>query len=167
MVLQRFQTGMQQALVASLSVLAVCLVVCLSSTTQAQQSYGQYYQKQFQQTGGGGLGLGSSNRYLYDKYFYRNTAVSPYLSAVRGGSLSGTAYTTSVRPELERRQAAERSQAAYIQQRKLAGNVGDTRYPGSAFYGASPGSAYLKPVPKTAAKPSAYYNHWYGGWANR
>lgn len=162
MVLQRFQPGMSQALVASLSILTICLVVCFPAAAQAQQNYGQYYERQFKKTGGGGLGLGSSDRYLYDKYFYRNPSVSPYLSAVRGGNLSGTAYTTSVRPELERRRAAERAEAAYVQQRKLQGNIGDTRYPG-AVTGGGVNAAYLKPAPKRSTKPSAYYNHWYGG----
>jgi len=150
-----------------LILLVAGLLMGRATPASAQQNYGQYYQKQFKKTGGGGLGLGSSNRYLYDKYFYHRPTVSPYLSAVRGGDLSGTAYYASVKPELERREAAARNQAAYVQQRKLEGKVGDTRMPGTAFYGASADNAYLKPIPQRTTTPSAYYNHWYGGWANR
>lgn len=149
------------------SLFAAALELAASANLLAQQSYGQYYQQQFKSTGGSGLGLQGSNRYLYDKYFYHNPAVSPYLSAVRGGDMSGTAYYTSVKPELERREAAAKSQAAYIQQRKLEGNIGDTRYPGSGYYGATPDPSYLKPIPQQKTTPSAYYNHWYGSWAGK
>ena len=150
--------------VLSLSIAGLLFAVAVPAA--AQQNYGQYYQQQFKKTGGG-LKTGSSNRYLYDKYFYQRPTVSPYLSAVRGGDMSGTAYYASVRPELQRREAAAKNQAAYIQQRKLEGKVGDTRYPGSAFYGGSVDPSYLKPIPQQKSTPSAYYNHWYGGWADR
>jgi hypothetical protein len=151
----------------ALGLLVAGLQFAWSASALAQQSYGQYYQQQFKQTGGGGLGSENSNRYLYDKYFYHRPTVSPYLSAVRGGDMSGTAYYTSVKPELERREAAAKSQAAYIQQRKLEGKIGDTRFPGSAYYGATPDPSYLKPIPQQKTTPSAYYNHWYGGWAGK
>jgi len=149
----------------ALGLLIAGLEVAWSASAEAQQSYGQYYQQEFKKTGG--LGLQSSNKYLYDKYFYHNPAVSPYLSAVRGGDLSGTAYYASVRPELQRREANAKAQSAYIQQRKLEGNIGDTRYPGSVGLGGAIDASYLKPIPAQKTTPSAYYNHWYGGWAGR
>lgn len=166
MQLPHVHLGILPARLIDLSLLVAGLLVALATPAVAQQSYGQYYQKQFKQTGGG-LGTGSSNKYLYDKYFYQRPSVSPYLSAVRGGDMSGTAYYASVKPELERRSAAERNQAAYVQQRKLEGKVGDTRYPGAAYYGGTADAAYLKPIPQQKTTPSAYYNHWYGGWAGR
>jgi len=163
----RYQLDSASARLIALGLLIAALQTAWSASALAQQSYSQYYQQQFKQTGGGGLGLGNSNRYLYDKYFYHNPAVSPYLSAVRGGDMSGTAYYASVRPELERREASAKAQSAYIQQRKLQGNIGDTRFPGSVGLGGAVDASYLKPIPAQKTTPSAYYNHWYGGWADR
>ena len=142
-----------------------CLLV-LAASAFAQQGYGQYYQKDFKKTGGG-LGAGNSNKYLYDKYFYHRPTVSPYLNLGRGGGMSGSSYQTYVRPELERREAADKAQSAYLQQRKLEGKIGETRFPGSAYKGGTIDPSYLKPVPAQKSTPSAYYNHWYGGWQNR
>jgi hypothetical protein len=166
MIQQRLHPDAFKAAVTGLLLLAAWIGLGLSATAQAQQNYGQYYQKELKKTGGGGMGLGNSNRYLYDKYFYHNPSVSPYLSAVRGGNLSGTSYYANVKPELERRRANERAQAAYVQQRKQQGNIGDTRFPG-AITGGGVDASYLKPVPSRPTKPSSYYNHWYGGWNNR
>jgi len=135
-----------------------------SATAQVPQSYGQYYQKNVTKYSGQ-LGTQSSARYLYDKYFYNSPGVSPYMNLYRPGTMSDTAYQAYVRPEQQRREAAERAQAAYLQQRKLDGNVGYTRYPGANFVGATVGDAYLKPVPAVKSPNSAYYNHWYGNWA--
>ena len=49
--------------------------------------------------------------------------------------------------------------------RKRKGRVGETRYPGATF--GQTGTAIKKPVPQRRSTPSHYYNHWYGGWANR
>ena len=74
------------------------------------------------------------NRYLYDTYFHHRATVSPYLSgAVLGGSDAGTAYTTSIRPEIQRREAAARTQANYIQQRTRQDIMGNTANPGARF----------------------------------
>lgn len=132
--------------------------------SQNNGSYGDYYRRN--QGTARGKNPGTS-RYLYDKYFYHNQAVSPYLSAIRGGSDSGTAYTTSVRPELERREAAKRSQMAYVQQRKRQGNVGNTVYPGANFTGATPANARMKPPQKKPYKPSNYHNSLYGNMYRR
>jgi hypothetical protein len=149
-----------------LGLLMVGLSFGLESPAVAQQSYGQYYQQQFKQTGGG-LGTNSSNKYLYDKYFYQRPTVSPWVNLDRGGDMYGTGYQAYVAPEIRRRDAAARTQSAYIQQRKLEGNIGDTRFPGSVGYGGRVDASYLKPVPPQITTPSAYYNHWYGGWADR
>jgi hypothetical protein len=148
----------------------VVVLSMLSGTTemsaQMPQSYGQYYQKNIQKYSGQ-LGTQSSSRYLYDKYFYHNTAVSPYINMGRPGTMGGTNYQAYVRPEQERRQAAERMQSSYLQQRKMQGNIGETRFPGAGFVGGTIDNAYMKPVPAMKTTPSAYYNHWYGNWANQ
>jgi len=160
------QLVMLSRLLVSFGLSIAGLLLAVAVPAAAQQNYGQYYQQEFKKSGGG-LGTGNSNRYLYDKYFYHRPTVSPYLSAVRGGDMSGTAYYASVRPELQRREANAKAQSAYIQQRKLQGNIGDTRFPGSVGLGGAIDTSYLKPIPQQKSTPSAYYNHWYGGWADR
>jgi hypothetical protein len=145
---------------------AVCAGLGKNVFAQMPSSYGSYYTEQLK-ISGPSLGAQSSSRYLYDKYFYHNTAVSPYLNLGRPGTDAATSYQAFVRPEQERRQAAAVAGANYVQQRKLEGRVGDTRFPGAGFMGGTAGNAILKPVPSVKTTPSAYYNHWYGGWANR
>lgn len=139
--------------------LAFAFLLLIVSSSDAQTGgYGAYYQQNLSKTMSHDPG---TNRYLYDKHFYRNANVSPYLSAIRGGSDSGTAYTASVRPELQRREAAKRSQMDYIQKRKLQGNIGHTVYPGANFMGATTANALMKPPQKKPIKPTGYYSHWY------
>jgi hypothetical protein len=146
-----------------ITLLAPLLVgVPITRATAQYTDYSQYYKQNV-----GNLQAAGTNRYLYDKYFYHNTAVSPYLSAVRGGSDYGTAYYTSVLPELRRREANERATAAYVQQRKLQGNVGYTVYPGAGFVGGTPADAYTQNRLPQSTTPSFYYNRWYSGWQNR
>jgi hypothetical protein len=142
---------------------AVSSAAAHRACAQLPSNYGSYYTQNFAKTGGG-LGTDSSSRYLYDKYFYQKSTVSPYLNLGRAGSNSGTSYQTFIRPELQRREANEAASRAYVQQRKLEGRVGETRLPGAGFSGGTLNDAYLKPMPKVQNTPSAYYNHWYGGW---
>ena len=134
----------------------------MSQSAVAQQGYGSYYGQNVTQSHGQ-LGTQSTSRYLYDQYFYKRPSVSPYINVDRMDTMSGTAYQSYVRPEQERRQATKIAQSAYIDARKKAGNVGDTRYPGATFGGG--GTAILKPPPKPTQNTGAYYNHWYGNWA--
>jgi hypothetical protein len=147
--------------------LAAAIFGALAATASGQvpSSYGAYYTQS-----AGMRGVQSSSRYLYDKYFYQRPTVSPYMSLARPGGDAATSYQTFVRPELERREAASRASMAYVQQRKLEGRVGETRFPGAGFIGGTVNDAILKPapqVPKVSSTPSSYYNHWYGGWGNR
>ncbi len=142
---------------------AASIVVAATATAQVPNSYGSYYTQNFAKTGGG-LGTDSANRYLYDKYFYQRPTVSPYLNLGRSGTNSATSYQSYVRPELERREANATASRAYVQQRKLEGRIGETRLPGAGFSGGTINNALLKPAPKVSSTPSAYYNHWYGGW---
>jgi hypothetical protein len=142
--------------------LAVCLTSwCLPARTfaQATPNYGAYFSQS-----AGLRGAESANRYLYDKYFYQRATVSPYMNLARPGNDAAANYQTFVRPELERRAAADKASMAYVQQRKLQGNVGYTALPGAGFSGGTINDAILKPLPKASATPSSYYNHWYGSW---
>lgn len=150
-------------------VFMLSLAVAAGAPTALGQysNYSQYYQKSINPAVGRYAASGP-NAYLYDKFFYHRPTVSPWVTgAVRGGSAYGDAYTTSIRPELQRRAAESRRQAQYVQQRKLAGNVGYTAYPGAGFYGGTAGDAYLKPTPGGRTTPGFYHNQWYGGWNNR
>ena len=147
-----------------LGLVAACWLCVVTNFAGAQQGYGSYYGKNVVKSGGQ-LGSQSVERYLYDKHFYHKPAVSPYINLDRPDPMGGTSYQAFVRPEQQRRQATMATQSAYIDARKCEGRVGDTRFPG-ATYGQA-GTAMLKPVPQQRTTPSAYYNHWYGGWANR
>jgi hypothetical protein len=138
------------------------VLAAANADCQVPSNYGAYYSQS-----AGSRGVQSSNRYLYDKYMYQRPTVSPYVNLARPGSDSATSYQTFVRPELERREAAAQTQRAYVQQRKLQGNVGQTVYPGAGFSGGTVNNALMKPAPAMKSTPSSYYNHWYGGWANR
>ena len=130
----------------------------VGATAHAQypQSYGSYYQKQLTQPGSIGPGT-SVNSYLYDKYFNRKGYVSPYQNLSRR---SGTdSYYQYVRPEQQRREAFQQAGRAYVQERKLQGNVGHTDY-GFAEH-------LRQEVPNPAAIPKSptpmpYYNQYYG-----
>lgn len=140
-------------------VAALWVLGCFVAPAAAQQGYGSYYGQQT--TGQSGMKAASPTNYLYDKYFYSRPTVSPYMSLDRMDLDDGTAYQTYVRPQQEARQRQRYNQAMYINQRKLEGRVGDTRYPG----GMSGGTAIMKPQQKRPnATPGHYHNHWYGGW---
>lgn len=136
-----------------------------SGQVQLPNTYGQYYQSKIPSYSG--PGIATSNKYLYDKYFYQRPTVSPYINIGRRDTDFGTNYQAYIRPELERREASAAAQRAYVQQRKLEGRVGETRYPGAGFVGASPSQPLMKPSLPTSTSPSSYYNHWYGNWAGR
>jgi hypothetical protein len=142
-------------------VLATALLLAAARPANGQyKSYGQAYQQSAGSVAGVNYG---TSRHLYQKYFASNPAVSPYLSgAIMGGSDSGTAYYTHIRPELQRRDSAAKQQSQYIQQRKLQGNVGHTIYPGGLYGGYGAGT--YQPNLPPARTNGAYQNHWYGAW---
>jgi hypothetical protein len=147
--------------------LALVIAIACSLTSNiafGQQGYGSYYGQTVKQTHGQ-LGTQSTSRYLYDQHFYKRSTVSPYVNLDRMDPYSGDAYHAYVKPEQERRQRTMAAQSAYIDARKREGRVGDTRFPGATYGGG--GTAIMKPVPQQKSTPSAYYNHWYGGWQNR
>ena len=132
-------------------------IACTTAHAQYPQSYGSYYQKKAVQPGGAGPGT-NVNSYLYDKYYYHKPAVSPYQSLSRRSG-SGDSYYQHVRPEQQRREALQQEGRAYVQQRKLQGNVGRTDY-GQAkkmrYGGLDPGDLSRQP------STMPYYNQWYG-----
>jgi hypothetical protein len=137
-------------------------ILLLSPCVAAAQynNYGQAYQKMVKARPDITFG---SDQFLYNKYFKSNVAVSPYISgALVGGTDMGTAYTTNIRPELERRESARKAQAQYVKLRKAQGNIGYTAHPGSGYMGSSGGGYRVPPPPKQTN--GAYKNHWYGGW---
>lgn len=94
--------------------------------------------------------------FLFNKYFYRNPAVSPYVNLSRRGTPVGDAYTSFVRPEMQRREQAAQSQRTYIQQRKLSGNVGHT------YYGGPPRNPNARPnTSRMPASLTPYYGQQY------
>ena len=132
--------------------LASLTTECGVARGQAPGGSGAYFQQKTIASAYGG-GPVSSNRYLYDKYFYHRPTVSPYLNLERPDTLSGTAYQAYVRPEAQRRAQSSATTKAYIQQRKLEGRVGDTRYPGAIYSGGTSSNVMLpfsKPPPASA-----------------
>lgn len=159
--------GAKGASIGRVVVVCIAWMIALPCSAQVQlpSTYGQYYQSKIPSYSG--PGIATSNKYFYDKYFYQRPTVSPYINMGRRDTDFGTSYQAFVRPELERREASAAAQRAYVQQRKLEGRVGETRYPGAGFVGASPGQSLMKPTMPTPTAPSAMYNHWYGNWAGR
>jgi hypothetical protein len=141
---------------------ALWLVGWCAVPATAQQGYGSYYgQKVVNPVGG--MKAASPTNYLYDKYYYNRPTVSPYANLDRLDTLDGTAYQAYVRPQQEARQRQRYDNAVYLNQRKLEGRVGDTRYPGAI--GAGGGTAIMKPQQKRPQSTmGAYHNHWYGAW---
>jgi len=132
------------------------LLLVSQAVAQTPQSYGSYYQKNARTPGGVGPG-NSVNRFLYDKYFYKKQSVNPYASLSRRSSTSS--YYQYVRPEQERRTAFQTEGRAYVQQRKLQGNVGHTNY-GFAQQ-LRHGVPSASQIPRTKS-PTPYYNQYYG-----
>lgn len=142
---------------------ALWALASLTNSACAQQGYGSYYGQSVVQSHGQ-VAKENPSTYLYNKYFYSKSAVNPAINLDRMDPLDGTAYQAYVRPEQERRAQTMQAQNAYIDARKREGRVGDTRFPGATYGGG--GTAIMKPPQKRPnAQPSAYYNHWYGGWA--
>ncbi len=127
-----------------------------SAYAQVGNSYGSYYQKKSKHPGGVGPG-NSVNNYLYDKYFYGKGAVNPSMSLNRRSSTSS--YYQYVKPEQQRREAAQKAGRAYVHQRKLQGNVGATNY--GFARSLQQGVPSAGQIPR-APSPSPYYNQFYG-----
>lgn len=145
-----------------------CLLVALvfGSYAQSQKSgmYGDYYQRT---VGGRHARDPGTTRFLYDKYFYHNPSISPYVSAIRGGSQYGPAYYTSVQPELARRDAAQRSQYARSKQQAVHSRPTSPYYPGPGAVGANRAARPMPPQRVSPVKPNPYFNQMYRTPYNR
>jgi hypothetical protein len=113
--------------------------VCGLTHGQAPGGYGAYFQQKAITAPSGGSAP-SSGRYLYDKYFYHRPTVSPYLNVFRPDTPTSTSYHAYVRPEIQRRASASNNATS---------------------------SVWNKPLHAARPTPSAYHNHWYGGWNKR
>jgi len=140
--------------------LLLLIFACLPwspAAAQTSYSYGSYYQKNIQKSGGEFRGT-NVNSYLFDKYYKGNRSVSPYAN-LRRGSSSGTGYQTYVRPEQQRRKEFQTGLKSYVTQKKQSGHIGHTDY-GFAQQ-LQRGVPSASDIP-TVRKPSPYYNQWYG-----
>lgn len=138
-------------------VLGLCFAGgCEYAWAQVGYSYGSYYQKKTRGPGASGPG-NNVNSYLYDKYFYGKGAVNPSMSLNRRSNTSS--YYQYVKPEQQRREAAQQAGRAYVQQRKLQGNVGATNY--ALARQRQQGVPSAGQISRSTS-PSPYYNQYYG-----
>ncbi len=114
------------------------------------QNYGQFYGRNAPAT----PSLVNTNRYLYDKYFYHQPSVSPYLNLSRRGTQSGDAYSAWVRPEQQRRQQASQAMRSRVAEVKLSGKAGHTDYARALGRPSNPAAG-------RAPAGSPYYSQWY------
>ena len=141
------------------TLLFLLIFACLpwsSAAAQTSYSYGSYYQKNIQKSGGEFRGT-NVNSYLFDKYYKSNRNVSPYANLSRG--MAGTGYQTQVRPEQQRRAQFQSGLKTYVTQKKQSGHIGHTNYGFAQQLQRGVPSAGNIP---TVRKPSPYYNQWYG-----
>lgn len=145
---------------------ALLLILLSAGIGPAQNpgGYGSYYTRNLSNTKSRDPG---TNRYLYDKYFYHNKNISPYLSAVRGGSDNSTAYYTSVLPEKRRRESAKQAQMKSVQQYKLQGGARRATYPSAnsasvKFPSAFPSKPAKQSPSLNSYQSNPYYKQLYG-----
>lgn len=130
-----------------LAATVACLLCCSGRSADAQQSYGSYYEQTKarmspQQT------LVNPTRFLYDKYFYNRSTVSPYMNLGRRDPLGSTSYYAYIRPEQDRRAQATQPQRP----QRVAPAMPANPY-------------YMNPTPQSRTRPTAYYQNWYGSGA--
>ncbi len=110
------------------------------STAKAQETlprtYSDYYAQQLHAYHQPSIDLG---RYTFDKYFYHNPAVSPYLNLLRPSGSYVNNYFQYVLPEEQRRQ-------------QVMTRMDEPLRTGGRSIGIGGGTL-----------PGPYYNHWYGG----
>ena len=142
------------------------MVLVLGPFTAAAKEpvgYGEYYRNQYYNRSDRPSTDPSVTRRLWNHYFYRNPAISPYANIGRRDTLRGD-YQAYVRPEIDRRERAAQADSAYVRQRKLQGDVGRSNYGGRVT---QPRTSHPSAGTTGRVAPSSYYNQWYGGWLNR
>ena len=124
-----------------------------TAVAQIPNNYGAYFSQS-----AGSRGAQSSNRYLYDKYFYQRSTVSPYLNLNRNEEDNEAApnYFAFVRPQLEQLEANRMQQRA-IQQlngqlQSMSSTVVTPGYQSSAMPGTGTPARYMDTA------------QFYGGW---
>lgn len=159
--------------------LAVALVMAFSRSAGAQPFSGDSYANLYSwQLGTSGQPL-SPQAYIWDRYYYNNPNVSPYLNLMRVQPNGGTDYFTYVQP-LEEKQEAENALAAKspptggrapIQSKSFSGGMYHSSATYNPYYGGRGGAGESQIVPYSTNAPSRsasyYYNHYYGGWQGR
>ncbi len=119
---------------------SLTLLVPMFGQVGTPNSYGQFYQQQIHKSYGANSLIGvNPTAFLWNKYFYHNTNVSPYINLARPDPAGTTNYQAYVLPELKRRDNQMKAQL----DRQRTGSVGHSR------------------------DASFYHNHWYGGWQHR
>lgn len=109
--------------------------------------------------------------YIWDRYYYNNPNVSPYLNLARIQPYGSNDYLTYVKPQEDARRAAAASSS--IGGPQMSGNrppantgsMGLHPFGGASSYSASQIEPYSPAAPSRGS--SFYYNHWYGGWKGR
>jgi hypothetical protein len=153
-----------------------------SGNAKAQPFSGDSYANLYSwQLGTSGQAL-TPQTYLWDRYYYNNPNVSPYLNLMRAQPAGGTDYFTYVQPleqqrELENAAAAKRPPTGgHVNLTPAQPNTstGGMYHPGSTYnpyYGraGNPGQSEIMPYSNNAPNRSSsyYYNHYYGGWQGR
>jgi hypothetical protein len=177
-------------------ILTICLTTLLASafaaTASAQpfsdtSSYANLYSWQL---GTSGQPL-NSNTYLWDRYYYNNPNVSPYLNLNRVQPYGGTDYFTYVQPMEQQRQREQTLSAGgptrgghFTAGAGAGGSIGiapaptlgpSTYNPGAPIQGrtsySQPFNSGSEIMPYSTSAPnrsaSYYQNHYYGGWEGR
>jgi len=151
-----FRERVRRALAAAL---AVALIAAGSTTGRAQYTappgkpgggYYDYYLKTYRTP------TVSPARYTYDKYFYHNDTISPYINLTRPtGPYVNNAFTF-VAPEIRRRTAETLSQISPQKQRQFATQIQGVK------------ATELGVAPKRTFQPTAngaFQSHYYSGRA--
>lgn len=163
---------------------AVLLTSAFTATASAQpfsntSSYANLYSWQL---GTSGQPL-TPQSYLWDRYYYNNPNVSPYLNLMRAQPYGGTDYFTYVQPmeqQRERQQtisAGGPTRGGYYSA-GAGGSPGSLNsssmnggmyHPNSSMQGQSSYGSQIMPYSTGAPNRSAsyYQNHYYGGWEGR
>jgi hypothetical protein len=120
----------------------------------------------------------NKNTYLWDRYYYNNPNVSPYLNLTRVQPYGGTDYFTYVQPQEKLRQQQASLSAGgptagghFDAGPGSLGGSGSMVRPKNPFSRGPGGAADSEIMPYNTNSPnrssSYYYNHYYGGWQGR
>ena len=135
---------MNWKVVAALVLVGLVAWVCLKSAGaqfSPKQSYSDYFKRQVTTYRAPSV---NPARTTFDRYFYKNPAVSPYTNLMRPNRTGVPNYQAYVKPELQRR----------ANQRASLPTIGPSA-PRVGFQTTTRS--------RTSQRPSQYFNHYYGG----